>query len=66
MVCVCVCLSACLPLRALITSGVIFFTAFLHFQLLYMILAVDKMDGCGPINATHHECPPKKTKVTQY
>ena len=31
--------------------------------MLYMVLAVDKMDGCGLINIACHERLPKKTKV---
>ena len=42
------------------------FTAFLCFQLLYMTLAVDKMDGHGLINSTHYKHLPKKTKVKWY
>ena len=34
------------------------------FQLLYITLAIDKMDGRGLINTARHECLPKKTKVT--
>ena len=39
--------------------------AFPYFQLLYMTLAVDIMDGRGLINTAHGEWLPK-TKVTQY
>ena len=68
----------CLPQRALITSGKIWcdqtmcdwlnkFYGFSCFQLLlYMTLAVDKMDDCGPINAAYCKCMPKKTKVMWY
>ena len=31
-----------------------------------MTLAINKMDRCDHINTACHECPPKKTKVTQY
>ena len=76
---VCLSLTMCPPLRALITSGVIWcdighvrlvikvsrlFSAFNYFM--YMTLTVDKMDGCGHINTAHHERLPKKTKVTRY
>ena len=40
--------------------------AFSTFQLLYITLAIDKMDGCGLSNTACRECLPKKTKVTQY
>ena len=34
--------------------------AFACLQLLYMTLAIDKMDGCGLINAACHEFLPKE------
>ena len=36
------------------------------FHLLYMTLAINKMDGYGLSNTAYHECPPKKTKVMRY
>ena len=36
------------------------FTAFPCFQLLYVSSVVNKMDGCGLINTTCHECLPAK------
>ena len=35
------------------------------FLLLYMTLAIDKLNGCG-LNTAHCECLPKNIKVTQY
>ena len=32
----------------------------------YMIVAINKMDGCGHINSACREHLPKKTKVMQY
>ena len=63
----------CPPPRTLISSGVIWcdidhvigqasFMAFSYFQLLYIILAVDKIDGLGFIYTAHREHLPKKTK----
>ena len=42
------------------------FYGFSCFQLLYMTLTINKMDGRGLVNTAHHECLPKKTKVTRY
>ena len=58
----------CPPLRPLISSGVVqcdidhvglvkqVLTVFSTFQLLYMTLAVNKMDGHGFSNTGHCEC----------
>ena len=40
--------------------------SFSCFQLLYMTLTIDKMDGHDLINTAHCEYQPKKTKVTRY
>ena len=40
--------------------------AFPCFQLLYVTLAIDKMDGHGLSNTARRERLPKKTKVTWY
>ena len=45
--------------------GLIYFTVFATFQLLYMALSIDKMDGGGLSNTAHHEYLPKKIKVMQ-
>ena len=70
--------SVCPPPSALITSGMIWcdigyvrlvkqvswlFPAFNY--VLIMILAVNKMDGCGHINTARRERLSKKTKVMQ-
>ena len=70
-VCVCVCLSICLSVcvstpKALIISVMIWhyidhvnnLTAFSTFQLLYMTLAVNEMDGHGLSKTTRYECLP--------
>ena len=77
--CVCVCVSVCLPPRPLITSGVIWcdigrvrlvkqvlrlFPAFNY--VLHTALAIDKMDGRGHFKIARSERLPKKTKVTRY
>ena len=36
------------------------------FQLLYMTLTVNKINGRGLISTVVHECLPKKTKVIRY
>ena len=72
--CGCVCLDLCPPSRALIASGVTWYDIdcvrlvkqVLCFQLLYLTLAINKMDGLGLINTAHPECLPKKTNVMQY
>ena len=69
-VCVCVCLSVCLSLRALLTSGVILtvcdwlkkFYGFSAFQLLYMALAINKMDEHGLSNTARCECLPRRLR----
>ena len=37
--------------------------AFPCFQLLYMTLAINKLDGCGLVNIACYERLPKKTEV---
>ena len=77
LVCSSVCVSACPPPRALITSGVIscdigrvrlvkqlsqLFPTFNYF----MTFAIDKIDGRGHINTACHEHLAKQTKVMWY
>ena len=69
-VCVHVCVSVCLPLRALITSHVKhmrnnWIKQFYGFSV-YMTLAVDKLNGRGLSNNPHCECLLKKTEMTWY
>ena len=40
--------------------GFISFKAFSAFQLLYMTLAIDKIDRCGLSNTRRHECWPRR------
>ena len=71
--CVCVCVRASAPrgINNHSTSGVIWCDidrvwAFPCFQLLYMTLAVDKINERGLINTTCCERLPRKTKVERY
>ena len=62
--CVAVCLCTC-PLGNLITSRVIqtvydWLKVLWIFLLLYMTLAIDKMDGCSLSNTACHECLPRR------
>ena len=57
--------------RALITSHVKgkhnnWIRQFYDYSVHYMTLAIDKLNRRGLSNAVHHECPPKKTRITQY
>ena len=66
-VCVCVCMRVCVCVCACVCVCVCVCVCLcVHSQLLYMTLAIDKMDGCGLINTAHHEHLPTKTKVTWY
>ena len=70
----CVCMSVCLSFRALITRGMIWcdidqgwlvkqdLQLVSTIQLLYMILAINKLDECGLSNTAHCECPPRRLR----
>ena len=70
--CVCMCLCVrvhvSMPLRALITSGVILNGLIITaaFQFHFMAPAVDFIDRRGPSNEIHRHLQPKETKVTLY